>query len=223
MFGAGVSKQTCLDLGMSEKAWIYYHEHSAYVTMKDLCTKIGAGSICEQKSYDLPGEKACGTRMRADVALGRLQLVLYGKRSSELGCKDHQDFGYWKEHLYVSYLTESERETHLCALGTKEGVDLLAKCKYCCGDVKPVSAAKLALDVTGNLEEATKFVLQEQALVGMGPDLEELTEEWGHRVKDHEKREAEKKKRDTEQRKAEKRERESEETDEGTKRAKASR
>lgn len=213
MFGARVSKETCLDLGMSEKAYEYYHEHSLYVTMKNLCTKIGAGLILDNKSYDLPSEKACGTHMRADVALGRLQLVFYGKRSSELGFKDHQDFDYWKTNLYVSYLTSSERETHLRALGTKEGVDLLAKCKYCCVDVKPVSAAKLALDVTGNLGEATKFVLQEQALVGMDPDLKELTEEWDKRLRAHEKRKEE----------TNKRERDSTVAEESAKRAKASR
>lgn len=219
----GVSKETCLHNGMTDKAWIYYTNNSNYVTIGDLFTKIGAQIICEHKTCGLEGKKACGERMRADVALGRLQLVLYGKRSSKMGSTDHQDFDYWNRNLHDSYLTPSECEAHLRALGTKEGVDLLAKCKYCCTGAKPVSAAKLALDVTGNLEEATKFVLREQALVGMDPDLEELTEEWSHRAKEHEKRKAEKKKQETEQRKAEKRGCDSEETDKGAKRAKASR
>lgn len=204
----------CLRNGMSDDAWEYYcKNNSGTVTIGALFSKIGAQLICEHKTSDLEGKKACGERMRADVALGRLQLVLYGKRSSGLGYTDRKDFDYWNTSLRLSDLTPEGCEAHLRALGTADGVDLLAKCKYWCTCVEPVSAAKLALDVTGNLEEATKFVLQEQALVGMDPDLKELTEEWDKRLRAHEKRKAE----------TNKRERDSAVAEESAKRAKASR
>ena len=173
--GPGVSREECLRNGMSEEAWIYYTNNGNRVTIGDLLTKIGAQTICKNGTASVEGEKGCGTRMRADVAMGRLQLVL---------CND---FEYWDMNLRTSYLTPESCEEHLRAMGTEEGVELLAECKYCCTGVEEVSAVNLALDVTGNLSEATKFVLKERELVGMEWNLKELVDEWEQRREENEK------------------------------------